>query len=190
MRATLISRVTGEALDALGRWPTVFEATVAVRGEPAFVNGQPATGGSYVVPDVQHLVRPIGIAGMEEMRVPDASLIDDDHARSVCLVMKGLAPALADGLATWDDWTSASPVMPGISEKAEMLTLEEEIRETLPAVIDVCRRPRHNLILGLERVPVARAKRTPVRAAGYLAAHPEDWAQPTLTGPRPKRILA
>jgi len=128
--------------------------------------------------------------GMAEIRVPDKSIIDDDHARSICKVMDGLTREFNESTTTWADWSAVSPVMPGISEKADILTLDDEIRNHLPAIVDICRRPRHNLVHELERVPVSRAKRTPPRAAGFLAAHPEDWAQPTLSGPRPKRILA
>ncbi len=190
MMATLTSRLTGEVLEAVGQWPSVFESTVDVSDEPAFINGQRAISGSYAVPDRQHLIRPIGIVGMPEIRVPDKSIIDDDHSRSICKVMDGLTRAFNESTTTWDDWTAVSPVMPGISEKADILPLDDEIRNHLPAIVDICRRPHHNLVHELERVPVSRAKRTPPRAAGFLAAHPEDWAQPTLSGPRPKRILA
>ena len=190
MMARLTSRLTGQVLESVRRWPSIFQTTVDICDEPAFVNGLPAIPGSYTVPDRQHLIRPVGIMGMAEIRVPDKSIIDDDHARSICKVMDGLTRAFNESTTTWADWSAVSPVMPGISEKADILTLDDEIRNHLPAIVDICRRPRHNLVHELERVPVSRAKRTPPRAAGFLAAHPEDWAQPTLSGPRPKRILA
>ncbi|MBA2305832.1 MAG: hypothetical protein H0W08_24810 [Acidobacteria bacterium] len=41
-----------------------------------------------------------------------------------------------------------------------------------------------------ERAAVSRARRFPVQAANYLAAHTEDWERPTLRAVVPKRILA
>lgn len=186
----LHSRLSGGRIKVDATWASIFLTMVHTDEVPAFVNGQPISGPSHLVPDRRRMVRPMHIPHIETLELPDGSLIDDDHARSICAVMTMLAASFSENDSSWKDWSDASPVMPGISEAAEIAPLDSAIRDALPALVDVCRRPRSNLVLELERVQTSRAKRIPQRAASHLAAHPEDWAQPTLAGPRPKRILA
>jgi hypothetical protein len=91
---------------------------------------------------------------------------------------------------TWHDWLDIAPLVPGMSERAEMLPLETLLETHLGHLAEVCHRPRTHLRIDVERTAVSRARRFAAQAANYLAAHTEDWERPTLRAVVPKRILA
>ena len=47
-----------------------------------------------------------------------------------------------------------------------------------------------HLHVEVERVPLAKARRLPIKAASYLASHTEDWERPLILSVLPKRILS
>lgn len=188
--ARVLSRITGVAVDCPPGVVASFLCVVGESGGTACVNGFPVGSGAYPVPDRLGRVRPDNLAGVTAFDLPPGSLIDDDHARSIAAVSGAFVQPFADGSKTWEQWVGASPIMSVVEEPVELLEIDRALKDALPLLLDVCRKPRTNLVTELERVPTPRAKRMPQRAAAFLASHPEDWTQPTLTGPRPKRVLA
>ncbi|MCP4701284.1 MAG: DUF2357 domain-containing protein [Gammaproteobacteria bacterium] len=95
---------------------------------------------------------------------------------------------------TWLDWSEVSPLVPDISEQAEMQVLEQFLLSEkslhLHHLQQVCARPHTQLQTEVERVRVSRARRADKKAAAYLAAHTEDWEKRTLWGVQPRHILA
>ena len=100
-----------------------------------------------------------------------------------------LATTLGD-LATWDEHASTPAVVQGIAERARLQPLDRELLRHLPHLQHVCHRPRLHLRVDEERVPVSRARRTPVRAVADLVSHPGDWEHRTLRSIQPSRVLA
>lgn len=100
-----------------------------------------------------------------------------------------LAITLGDH-AAWDDLASAPAVVQGIADRARLQPLDREILRHLPHLQHVCHRPRLHLRVDEERVPVSRARRTPVRAVADLVSHPGDWEHRTLRSIQPSRVLA
>jgi hypothetical protein len=88
------------------------------------------------------------------------------------------------------DWLGLPPLVPGISDEVRLTGFERSLAERLEHVRAVCRRPRSHLHTELETVPVARARRVPLRALSRLASHPEEWERRTLSGIRPRQVLA
>ena len=82
------------------------------------------------------------------------------------------------------------PLVPGVDERVRLHPLEKEALAKLPHLQHVCHHPRLHLRVEVERVPVARARRVPARAAAALVAHPGDWEHRTLRGIQPSRVLA
>jgi hypothetical protein len=99
-----------------------------------------------------------------------------------------LAATLGDH--AWDDLASAPAVVQGIADRARLQPLDRELLRELPHLQHVCHRPRLHLRVDEERVPVSRARRTPVRAVADLVSHPGDWEHRTLRSIQPSRVLA
>lgn len=100
-----------------------------------------------------------------------------------------LATTLGDH-ASWDELALAPAVVQGIAERARLQPLDRELLRYLPHLQHVCHRPRLHLRVDEERVPVSRARRTPVRAVADLVSHPGDWEHRTLRSIQPSRVLA
>lgn len=113
-------------------------------------------------------------------RPPDPSDTD-----AICRIVGPL-----QGGARWSEWATTLPLVPKIDEKARLQPLDNEIRLLLPHLQQVCHKPRLHLRVEEERLPVARARRVPARAASSLVSHPEDWEHRTLRSIRPTRVLA
>ncbi len=188
--AFLRSRISGQEVEAPPGVVASFLGVVGGAGASATVNGFVVEPGGYLVPDRSGRVRLGQVRGVTAFELPAESLIDDDHSRSISVVTSGLLSPGNNGQWDWDRWMATSPVMSVVDEPVDLTDVDRAVKETSPSLVDVCRKPRTNLVLELERVPTPRAKRIPQRAASYLASHPEDWSQPTLTGPLPKRVLA
>jgi hypothetical protein len=77
-----------------------------------------------------------------------------------------------------------------MSDAVDLLPLEQLIRELFGHLEAVCMKPRAHLHVEVERVPVAKARRLPIKAASFLASHTEDWERPLIRGVLPKRILS
>ncbi|MCY1065595.1 hypothetical protein OV090_12515 [Nannocystis sp. RBIL2] len=100
-----------------------------------------------------------------------------------------LACALGDE-ASWDALAAAPAVVQRIAERARLQPLDFELLRHLPHLQHVCHRPRLYLRVEEERLPVSRARRTPVRAVADLVSHPGDWEHRTLRSIQPSRVLA
>lgn len=99
-----------------------------------------------------------------------------------------LAATLGD--ASWNELASASAVVQGLAERANLQPLDLDLLRYLPHLQHVCHRPRLHLRVDEERVPVSRARRTPVRAVADLVSHPGDWEHRTFRSIQPSRVLA
>ena len=99
--------------------------------------------------------------------------------------------SLIEKNAAWLEWLDIVPLVPGISDDIHILPFETRLDEHYHRYLEsVCNRPRAHLHLELDRLPVSRARRIPVHAANYLAAHTEDWDGRLIRGVMPKRVLA
>lgn len=103
-----------------------------------------------------------------------------------------LRQTLGEAAATrsWKQFVGA-PLLAGHDE--DTLRLEQRERllaEKLPSIAHITERFITRLGERAELLPVARVKRPARRALERLAAHTEDWAGRTLSGPVPRRALA
>jgi hypothetical protein len=90
----------------------------------------------------------------------------------------------------WQAMASLPPVAQKLAERARLADLDREILRHLQHLQHVCYRPRLHLRVEEERLPVSRARRTPVRAVAELVSHPGDWEHRTLRSIQPSRVLA
>ncbi len=91
---------------------------------------------------------------------------------------------------SWEALALTPPVSQQLADRARPLALDQEIVRLLPHLQRVCHQPRLHLRVEEERLPVARARRTPVRAVAELVSHPGDWEHRTLRSIQPSRVLA
>jgi hypothetical protein len=154
-----------------------------------FMNSLPAHDGMFLVPESAgrwHLLRG---AERVEGTFPRAQLLDPLDVASIRTVGRSLGELVDQG-GTWLDVLDVSPLVPGMSNRAEFQPFEQLLKENVGHLAEVCRKPRTHLRVEVERMAVSRARRFPAQAANYLAAHTEDWERPTLRSVVPKRILA
>jgi hypothetical protein len=154
-----------------------------------FMNSLPACGGMFLVPESGgrwHLLRASErVDGM----FARAQMLDPLDVASIRTVGRSLGEVVDQG-GTWLDVLDVSPLVPGMSNRAEVQRFEQRLKENVGHLEEVCRRPRTHLRVAVERMAVSCARRFPAQAANYLAAHTEDWERPTLRSVVPKRILA
>lgn len=100
-----------------------------------------------------------------------------------------LADAVGE-VVTWTACANTPPVAQKLAERARPQPLDLEITRHLQHLQHVCHRPRLHLRIEEERLPVSRARRTPVRAVAELVSHPGDWEHRTLRSIQPSRVLA
>lgn len=154
-----------------------------------FMNSLPAHDGMFLVPESAgrwHLLR--GSERMEGTFSRD-QMLDPLDIGSIRTVGRSLGDLVDQG-RTWLDVLSVSPLVPGMSNRAEFQPFEQLLKDNVGHLAEVCRKPRTHLRLEVQRMAVSRARRFPAQAANYLAAHTEDWERPTLLSVVPKRILA
>jgi hypothetical protein len=101
----------------------------------------------------------------------------------------GLAAVTGEN-PSWTTLMQTAPVAPDLAERARLRPLDREILRHLPHLQHVCHRPRLHLRVEEERLPVSRARRTPVRAVADLVSHPGDWEHRSLRSIQPARVLA
>ncbi|WBX68214.1 hypothetical protein PG910_08845 [Tenacibaculum dicentrarchi] len=75
-------------------------------------------------------------------------------------------------------------------ERLEITEFEEYLQKKLFHIEEVCRQPSYHLKRQITKVNVSRAKRVPVKAINYLAAHTEDWSRRKIRTIEPRRILS
>jgi hypothetical protein len=90
----------------------------------------------------------------------------------------------------WANDIGVAAIAQGINERAQLQPLDTMMDEQLHHLQAVCARPRLHLRVTEERVPVGRARRTPVRAIAELVSHPGDWEHRTLRSIQPARVLS
>lgn len=154
-----------------------------------FMNSLPAHDGMFLVPESAgrwHLLRG---AERVEGTFARAQMLDPLDVASIRTVGRSLGELIEQG-GTWLDVLDVSPLVPGMSNRAEFQPFEQLLKENVGHLAEVCRKPRTHLRVEVERMAVSRARRFPAQAANYLAAHTEDWERPTLRSVVPKRILA
>lgn len=154
-----------------------------------FMNSLPAHDGMFLVPESAgrwHLLRG---AERVEGTFARAQMLDPLDVASIRTVGRSLGQLIEQG-GTWLDVLDVSPLVPGMSNRAEFQPFEQLLKENVGHLAEVCRKPRTHLRVEVERMAVSRARRFPAQAANYLAAHTEDWERPTLRSVVPKRILA
>ncbi|MCB9609588.1 MAG: hypothetical protein H6716_23555 [Polyangiaceae bacterium] len=100
-----------------------------------------------------------------------------------------LAEAVGDD-PSWESHAATPPVAQRLAERAQLQTLDLAIVRHLQHLQHVCHKPRLHLRVEEERLPVSRARRTPVRAVADLVSHPGDWEHRTLRSIQPSRVLA
>ncbi|WP_437907550.1 hypothetical protein WME95_06495 [Sorangium sp. So ce327] len=179
------------AIDEARSGAALLGRFVVREGAPGelFMNSFPAHDGMFLVPESAgrwHLLR-----GSERVEgtFPRNQMLDPLDAASIRTVGRSLGE-LVDQSGTWLDMLDVSPLVPGMSNRAEFQRFEQLLKENVGHLEEVCRRPRTHLRVEVERMAVSRARRFPAQAANYLAAHTEDWERPTLRSVVPRRILA
>ena len=81
-------------------------------------------------------------------------------------------------------------VLRNINENIHITEFEELLEKKLFHIEYICRNPNTKLSREYEKMPVSKAKRVPVKAINYLAAHSEDWSRRRIRSVEPKRIIA
>jgi hypothetical protein len=154
-----------------------------------FMNSLPAHDGMFLVPESTgrwHLL--LGAVRVEGT-FPRTQMLDQLDVAGIRTVGRSLDDLVDQG-GTWLDVLDVSPLVPGMSHRTELQPFEQLLKDNVGHLAEVCRKPRTNLHVEVERMAVSRARRFPAQAANYLAAHTEDWERPTLRSVVPKRILA
>lgn len=75
-------------------------------------------------------------------------------------------------------------------ERLEISEFELFLQKKLFHLEEVCREPSYHLKREITKQNVARAKRIPVKAINYLAAHTEDWSRRRIRSVEPRKILS
>lgn len=185
-------RISGATTDHPGPSPIVGRWQVErPEGEAAFLNAVPLDRIVFLVPDRTNHWDVLSEGKSEHVQgtFPPSQLLHELDVEGI-LALGGHLGKMADESASFLDWVGESPLIPRISERANLQPLDRFVKEHLGSLEEVCRKPRGHLRREIERLPVARARRIPARAAAHLAAHTEDWERPTLRAVQPKRILA
>lgn len=169
----------------VGRWQVIPESGTAM-----FMNSVAVTAREFLVPEPSGNWRLLGITGVvaegSVARGLQPEAVEADSLRSIGAALGAMPPDARN----WLHWLDVVPLVPGISEVADVLPLERMVREGFGHLEAVCMKPRAHLHVEVERVPVDMARRLPVKAASYLASHTEDWERPQIRGVLPKRILS
>lgn len=188
MRELLSDRLTGRTANRmsgpliLGRWQVCRTEPM-----PLVMNEAQVSPGDYLVPGTRGAFALHG----GEIEVRDefqATQLPPELDAGSIINMGQILDAMAG--SHWSEWLAIPPLVPGMSERAQLRTFEYDMIAHLPALESVCRRPRTHLAVQVERIAAARARRLPQQALSHLASHTEDWEHATLRGVRPRRVLA
>ena len=109
-----------------------------------FMNSLPAHDGMFLVPDSAgrwHLLRG---AERVEGTFARAQMLDPLDVASIRTVGRGLGELIEQG-GTWLDVLDVSPLVPGMSNRAECQPFEQLLKENVGHLEEVCRRPRTHL---------------------------------------------
>ncbi len=114
---------------------------------------------------------------------------EDVEANSIRTIGTHLG-SLINNSANWLDWSDAIPLVPGMSDIANLRPFDKIVRDLFGHLEAVCMKPKAHLHVEVEPVAVAKARRLPIKSTSYLASHTEDWERPLIRGVLPKRILS
>ena len=191
MTYRLIDRLLGHSNDVQAGDMVLGRFMVEPLGDDStFLNSIAIAQPSFCVPDLRghwQLMEPGG--ERVEGTMSRAQVLDRLDVTSILDVGKSIREVVSSG-GTWLDALDVSPLVPGMSERAELQEFEKLLADRLGHLVEVCQRPRTHLRVEVERVAVSKARRLATQASSYLAAHTEDWDRPTLRAVIPKRILA
>ena len=191
MTYRLIDRLRGHSSDVQAGDMVLGRFMVEPLGDDStFLNSVAIAQPSFCVPDLRghwQLMEP----GRQRVEgtMSRAQVLDRLDVTSILDVGNSVREVLSSG-GTWLDALDVSPLVPGMSERAELQEFEKLLADRLGHLVEVCQRPRTHLRVEVERTAVARARRLATQASSYLAAHTEDWDRPTLRAVIPKRILS
>lgn len=191
MTYRFIDRLSGKACEVPAGGTLLGRFILEPSGDEAmFLNSVAISESAYCVPDLRgqwQVLQP----GQERIEgtISRTQVLDRLDTSSILAVGTSVEDLISSG-GTWLDALGLSPLVPGMSERAELQDFEKFLAEQLGHLIEVCNRPRTHLRVEVERTAVSRARRVATQASSYLAAHTEDWDRPTLRAVIPKRILS
>jgi hypothetical protein len=90
----------------------------------------------------------------------------------------------------WREWVQVPTILPSRAVRVQLTPFEILIDQRLQHLQEVCRSPRMHLTTEIEKVRASSARRVPMKACEYLAAHSEDWQQRSFRSIRPRRVLS
>lgn len=158
---------------------------------PAWINGIPASPGSYLLPtrSGKAIIRTLeGVTTLAE-NIPFQQFPIKNEKESLLVFGKRLQEII-DLDATWSDWAEVSPLVVSNLQKVRLNHFDKILQQYLWHLQEVSRNPRTQLTIEIERLPVGRARRIPTKAYEHLASHTEDWEYRKLTSVVPNRILS
>jgi hypothetical protein len=191
MTEPFYDRLTGTSQECLPQEPLAGRWRVRDDARPVLLNSFPVSEGAYLVPDQEFRWTVSGgsasapLAGEFDRREYPGELV----ASALCEIGELLRVAQDDG-GTWTHWLLSSPVYAKLSDRIQRQPLDADIVTHLPHLREVCRRPRMQLEVTVERVRTEQARRMPPRATEYLASHTEDWEELRINSVRPRRVLS
>lgn len=87
------------------------------------------------------------------------------------------------------NWKDINILLRNFDERLEISEFELLLQSKLFHIEEICREPSYYLKREITKLNVARAKRIPVKAINYLAAHTEDWSRRKIRSVEPRKIL-
>jgi len=88
------------------------------------------------------------------------------------------------------DLKDINVLLRNFDERLEVTDFELFLQKKLFHIEEVCREPSYYLKREITKLNVAQAKRIPVKAINYLAAHSEDWSRKRIRSVEPRKILS
>lgn len=94
-----------------------------------------------------------------------------------------------EGTVDLYDLRNVNILLRNFDERLEITEFELFLQKKLFHIEEVSRQPSYQLKREIIKLNVARAKRIPVKAINYLAAHTEDWSRRKIRSVEPRKIL-
>jgi hypothetical protein len=188
MTVLLYNRITGSKSEKIQGSSLLGAYQIEVSDREARLNSVPIESGDFLVPDAQ--AQWVLYATQEQDKGYRGIFRKEPLPGSLVVGSVNTLSEHFSGSEGWIEWMEVSPLVPKISERVKLQPMDRKIRDHLGVLESVCRKPRMYLELEIERLPVSRARRIPVKATNYLASHTEDWEKRTLRSVMPKRILS
>lgn len=176
---TFRSRITHRTVSALPKDAVNGQYLAVQAGQ---INGVVVDPGDYLLADIKGKVsQSNAVLDWREHAPSEDELVGLRSMSGMCLEMEG---------RPLSHWLESPPFSPDLDKRAHLLPLERLLIQAIPHLQDICADPRTSLQAEDVVMPVSRVRRTSRRVLTHLAAHPEDWMQPTAHGVRPSHLLA